>query len=111
MLIKATKKMANELNKAYLKEKYHCIEEFKWVEYTKEMYEIDVDYDMQYYAGLFKDDKLKNGKYQAIKVIYDPDLYAAPNHLSTRELNKIFDEVQPKTFEEFTKAVFEAVAI
>lgn len=111
MLIKATKKMADELNKTYEKEKYPCIEEFKWVEYTKEIYEIDVDYDMQYYAGLFKDDKLKNGKYQAIKVIYDPDLYATPNHLSTRELNKIFDEVQPKTFEEFTKAVFEAVAI
>ena len=105
MLIKVSKKMVEELNKGAIKNGLQNDFTFEYAELSPEKYLMNVN------DKLVSNDRLKNGKFKAIKTIYADEYFAVPYFLSTKELDNIFTEFKPQTTDEFVKAVFEVVAI
>lgn len=112
MRVQATKKMANELNKALKGTRFEKIMRFDAREVSFEFYarevssnweEMEMDYDA------------RTGKYRTMRVAYNPNLYAMGQFITTRDLNKIFRDIQfyntCPTFEDFAKGVFEQYEI
>lgn len=101
MRVQATKKMANELNKAIKGTRFENMMIFSAREMTSEQYSrelagnwLHADYD---YNG-------RTGKYRTMRVAYNPNLYAMGQYITGYELVKIFKRVG-NNWEEFVKEV------
>lgn len=106
MRVQATKKMANELNKALKGTRFDgtmhftgCCENMEtYNRYVSTLWE-DMEQDFDY----------RTGKYKYIKITYPAEYYALEGYIATADLRAIFKNA--KTWDAFSKAVFEEYAI
>ena len=108
MLVKVTKKMVNELNKAVRRSGRDY--EFKYRECSVDFYTVNVNYDYLT-AYDYGDFDFNKNMFRYIRVVYPLDCYAIPGTLTTEELNKIFNSLPDKTAEAFFAEVLRACDI
>ena len=102
MKIRVTKKLVSVLNK-YVKGKPY---KFEFVELSIDRYKIFVDYDLMKNE---RDFNFETGKFKAVKVSYDPGLYAMTAYLSTYDLNKFY--VNGDSIDSYCQRVVNAVEV
>ncbi len=107
LVIKASKRMGELLNSSI---QLDCIDSIEHVVYTPRVYSLNV--------SCYSDDEeidrvYRGGKemIQVIKVNYKDDCYAMPQYLTTRQLNKLVRDCNPKTWENFISKVSNEIAI
>lgn len=106
MRIQATKKMANELNKALKGTRFENMMVFSAREMTSEQYSRELAGNWLYADYEYN---ARTGKCRTMRVAYHPELYAVNQYITTRELNKLFE--QGDTWETFSQKVFEAYEV
>lgn len=106
MLIAATKKMVNELNKAA--KAAGRPEKFGHVTMTPDSYKWNVSMDI-FGAYDYGDYSYNTGMVRAIRVEYPADWYACDGYITTKQLNKLYRAGD--TVETFTARVLEEIEI
>jgi len=108
MRVQATKKMANELNKALKGTRFENMMTFHARELPFEIYAREVSSnweEMEY------DYNARTGNYRTMRVAYNPNLYAMGQYVTTRDLVRIYKSIDNDLgmciFDTFAKAVFE----
>ena len=71
------------------------------VKMTPDKYSVTVDYDLFRHE---QDYDIKTGLFKALMIDYNPELYALPRYLTTRDLVSIFRN-SDKTYEGFCEGV------
>lgn len=106
MRVQATKKMANELNKALKGTRFENMMYFSAREISPELFSREVSTD---WLEMEHEYNARTGKCRTMRVAYNPELYAVNQYITTRELNKLFE--QGDTWETFSRKVFEAYEV
>lgn len=106
MLIAATKKMVNELNKAA--KAAGRPEKFRHVTMAPDLYKWNVSMDI-FGAYDHGDCNYNTGLVRAIRVEYPADWYACDGYITTKQLNKLYRAGD--TVETFTARVLEEIEI
>lgn len=107
MRVQATKKMANELNKALKGTRFEKIMRFDAKEVSFEFYAREVSSNWE---EMELDYNPRTGKYKTMRVAYNPSLYAMGQFVTTRDLNRIF-KTTGNNWDDFVKEVFEQYEI
>lgn len=104
MLVKVTKKMVKELNNA-LKDKPVTFD-YREADVTSYRFYVNSDVFQAYDYGDFDFNK---NVFKFIACIFPEEYYAMNRYLTTYDLNKLF--CSGMTFDDFAKAVFDAVEV
>ena len=107
MKIKATKTMANYLNKHIHLE--DCVESIDLIKVSYPYFVGYINYDT-YYAEQY-DYNFETGLFNVIKVTYKPECYASPCFLGTYDLLKIYRSISNPCIEDFLEEITERIAI
>lgn len=105
MKVAATSTMTREINK-YLTEHGEKMRAV-YLTITPRDYEINVDYDL---LRNEIDYLPASGKMRVISIIYPPEFYAMPRHLTTIDIVKIFKRTD-KTFNGLMQGIADEIAI
>lgn len=106
MKICASKKMAQELNKAIQATRFSGMMTFEGVTMKPENYLIQVSND---YRDAETDFNYNTGRVKVINVIYGPEYYALNAYLTTRQLNRLY--AAGDDWETYSNKVFEELEI
>lgn len=107
MRVQATKKMANELNKAIKGTRFENMMHFSAREMTSEQYSRELAGNWLYADY---DYNARTGKYRTMRVAYNPNLYAMGQYITGYELVKIFKRTG-NNWDDFVEEVFEQYEI
>ena len=107
MRVQATKKMANELNKALKGTRFDGLMEFSATQVDADVYWIGVTSDL---SRADYDFDGRTGKYRVITVRYPAGYYAYPQNVTGYDLVQIFKRTG-NNWDDFAKEVFEQYEI
>lgn len=105
MIIKVTKKMVSEIQKAFAKIGKVKNYKVEFVKFKNELYQFFVDSNMRSFDY---DYNFADGQWVVIKIIYPDDYYALPEYLTTVDLLGIFRK-SDKTFDGFMQKIADCV--
>jgi hypothetical protein len=88
MYIKVSKAMCKELNKN-MKEASYCVSKIVYDEMSPQAYKSLVDSDL--YSNEI-DYNINTGRFKVLCVIYKDDCYCMDKYLTTRDLNRLFND-------------------